>query len=881
VSALRRLAVRLPRLAAVALLLLAAAACSDSGPPTTGAITIVVTGLDAGVAPDLLLTAPDGTTRPVTAAGPVGDLRPGRYTLAARGGRPGRGRLRASPATQEVEVVAGRTVAAAPVAYSEAPAVVVVTIAGLPAGTAARVVLTQPDGGTLPVAATSRVDPAATGQWRFAAEPVSGEEYTFGPRAGTGDGVLLAGDTLELRVDYEAITGAVNVSLPGLPGTVAANLTLTGPTGFTTGTTTRRVDAPGLVRDLAPGSYTLTASPRETAEVLYTPTAATQTITVIPGLTVPAVVPWTATSTVAINVGIEQVHLTQAVQRLDGTVTLVAGRDALLRVFLRANRANTLRPAVRIRLFEGSTVLETWTVQAPESSVRTELAQGTLTSTWNVLVPGALVRPGLRVLAEADPDAALPDADRSDNVWPRGGTPGLVSVAAVPTFNLRFVPVTVGALTGNVTEANREDFLRATRLMMPLGTVAVTIRAPFTSSATELQANDGNNAWITVLQEMNALRAADGAPLATHYYGVVKVTYTSGVAGYGFVPGRAAIGWDYLPSGGLVAAHEWGHNFSRPHTRCTGTEDGADLSYPYAGGVIGQWGWNALTNALVPPTATDIMSYCNNQWISDWTWTRVLNYRATSGMVGSADAASGAATGAPGATTAGTTSSTTSSTTGGATSTTATGNAGMTGAGTAAGALGGGLLVWGRVVDGRVLLEPAVRVPAPPTPLPVASTLRLELRDARGGTLLDLPVEAHKVDHVFDRDERHFAAVVPWSPRLERALAEVRVRDVRLPLGAATRASAAVAARARAITGDVAADAVPLPEPDVATEPDGPRTRVRWNARDYPLAVALDASTGQVMAFIREPGRAIRTDGRPVALHLSDGVRTIRAQPAR
>ena len=68
---------------------------------------------------------------------------------------------------------------------------------------------------------------------------------------------------------------------------------------------------------------------------------------------------------------------------------------------------------------------------------------------------------------------------------------------------------------------------------------------------------------------MNTLRSVEGAAANIHYYGVVKVGYGSGVAGYGYLPGRTAIGWDYLPSGDGVAAHEWGHNNGRRHRAAT------------------------------------------------------------------------------------------------------------------------------------------------------------------------------------------------------------------------------------------------------------------------------------------------------------------------
>ena len=92
--------------------------------------------------------------------------------------------------------------------------------------------------------------------------------------------------------------------------------------------------------------------------------------------------------------------------------------------------------------------------------------------------------------------------------------------------------------------------------------------------------------------------------------------------GYGYVPGRAAVGWDKLPSASGVAAHELGHNFGRSHAPCGGVAS-PDPNYPYAGGVTGQWGYDLVAGTLKPPTNTDLMGYCGNTWISDYTYMGV------------------------------------------------------------------------------------------------------------------------------------------------------------------------------------------------------------------------------------------------------------------
>jgi hypothetical protein len=166
--------------------------------------------------------------------------------------------------------------------------------------------------------------------------------------------------------------------------------------------------------------------------------------------------------------------------------------------------------------------------------------------------------------------------------------PATVDVRALPTFNIRFVPVLqqVNGLVGNVSDANKDSFLGDLKLMLPVGAYDAEVRAAYTTTAPVLQNDNANGAWGTILSEVLALRSTDGN--SRYYYGVVKTSYGSGVAGMGYVGGsaRAAIGWDYLPNGKGVLAHELGHNMSRLHAPCGGVS-GPDPGYPYAGGKIG------------------------------------------------------------------------------------------------------------------------------------------------------------------------------------------------------------------------------------------------------------------------------------------------------
>jgi len=793
---------------------------------TTGAIALAVTGLPTNALGAVTINGPSNFRTTATTTGTITGLTPGVYTITATNVTVGGLPYVPTPATQTVTVSASLVGAPAVVNYAVPGGRIAFDLTGLPVGVAPTFLLAGQNGTTV-INGNATLSNTPIGTYTMTANTIIAGGVTYTPTPTTRTLNVNINTTSFASFSYAASggssTGRLAFAVTGLPTGGSPTFALTGANGTSTITGTATVDP------VVAGTYTLTANNYSSSGTVYTASPGSQQITITAGATATATFVYSTGNNGGggFNLQVENAYVTQATQRPDGTVSLVANRDALLRVFVTASTANTFRPDVRVRIYDGASLLQTVTIPAPESGVRTSSSEGTLSSTWNTLISAANVRPNMRIVADVDPASAVTETDRTDNVWPRGGTPQAISVTTVPPFNVRFVPVTVAGLTGVVTELNKEQFLTSTRRYMPVNSVVSDVRAPFTSSAPVLQSSDGNSAWLTVLSEMNALRATDGAPSTMHYYGVVKVTYNSGIAGYGYVPGRAAVGWDYLPSGDAVAVHEWGHNFSRPHTPCSVAGDDA---YPYAGGTIGMWGWNSSSNILVSPSATDVMGYCSNQWISDWTWTKILDYRQTSGFQARAIGAS---------------------TTG----------------------VSEGLLVWGRVVDGRVLLEPSFRVRAAISPAPANASHRVQLLDASGASLLDIPVNADRVDHESAHDERHFAVVVPWTATLEQSLARVRVRDVRQPLASSERASTtATMARTAMAVGDELA--LPDPQADIAPV-NGSATSIRWNTRAFPMAMVRDAATGALMGFVRNSGDAVTTNGRRVEVVYSDGVRSV------
>jgi len=493
-------------------------------------------------------------------------------------------------------------------------------------------------------------------------------------------------------------------------------------------------------------------------------------------------------SSATLNLRIDGFYITQSVQTYGRTVPLVAGRGGFLRVFVVANQANTATPDVRARFYKAGVLLQTLTIAAPAAAVPTDTAgsQGALNRTWNAVLPSTLLQTGLQVVLDVDPTNLVPESDDADNSYPANGTPLDLTVQTAAALNLRFVPVlrTADGTTGAVTGANAAQYADQTVRMHPLAVVNVDVRAPYTYSDTaQIQSNDGNGVWLKILSQINALQAAEGG--TKNYFGIIAVPYGGGIAGYGYVPGRAAVGWDKLPSASGVTAHELGHNFGRQHAPCGGAGS-PDPNYPYAGGVTGQWGYDMVAGVLKPPTSTDLMGYCSNVWISDYTYAAVLSARGA----------------APGIVQVGA-------------------------------AREPSLIVWGRIHDGELVLEPAFEATTE-AKLPLAAGPNLlQGLDAQGREAFRLAFSGIRVADA-PGDEEQFAFAVPLR-MIHGSLAGLRLQ------------ARGQQAELRG-TGALAAGA---PQ-GLALDRRGPRTTVRWNSTAFPLAVVRDGATGRILSLAHD-----------------------------
>jgi len=621
-----------------------------------------------------------------------------------------------------------------------------------------------------------------------------------------------AGGTVRVSftVRCVATTGELTVTVSGLPSGIPAAITVRGPSDYSQAVTETRT-----LTGLAPGSYTVGASNVVSGSTAYTASVSRPTVDVAAGATTDVTVGYTAEAKVTLNLRIDGLYITQSTQTYASDVPLVAGREAYLRVFVVANESNSARPSVRVRLSRPGAPAWTRTISAPRSSTPTEVQEGTLNQSWNLPIPASQIQSGLSIVAEVDQSEGVEESDDGDNRFPAAGTKSLL-VRAVPAARMRFVSVQQGSSPpGNVSDANKDRLMELARRIHPLNAVDTDVRpAVFTFSGT-LEAN--GNGWGQLVSDLDALRVTEGTNRT--YYGVVNVPYgREGLVGLTLGQGvPTAAGWDDPDDASRVVAHELGHTWGRRHSPCGIFGESVDPLYPYANGRIGVFGFDVAARSLEPQSAPDIMGYCfENPWISDYTYQGVMAYRESSSTT-----AANATPSQP------------------------------------------SLLIWGHIVNGHPVLEPAFQVvtrpslPRRPGPYSVTAT-------ALDGTQLF----ALSFDAATPADSpeggSYFAFAVPLDPARATRLASLRLAG---PGG--------ITAALRALP-DLRMGA----QETIAARREGQNVLLQWNPSVHPTIMVRDPDTGEVLSFARGGSARVRTSKGEVDLVLSDGVQSQRLRKA-
>ena len=309
---------------------------------------------------------------------------------------------------------------------------------------------------------------------------------------------------------------------------------------------------------------------------------------------------------------------------------VVQGRETMFRVFVTPGSGWSARElSARLTLNGGDGQTTQYYSKKTLSAASTD---SDLKTTFNIFVPASAMSASLRYAIQV---VECTDSSGSAGTasFPRSGDADL-GVKTTGELKIHIVPIKVGTFVPDTSEATLAGYADYVAAMYPTNEITMTVSSDSLMVSTPLD-------WSGMLDSLRAKRQADRPAADIYYFGLVKPAETmraycggSCTTGIGYVVSsatgtmagnsRAACGVAFADDySHTTMAHEIGHNHGRNHAPCApgGSISGVDRNYPYEGGVVGVWGYDARTQKLFDPTkATDIMGYCNNQWISDYTY---------------------------------------------------------------------------------------------------------------------------------------------------------------------------------------------------------------------------------------------------------------------
>ena len=308
-------------------------------------------------------------------------------------------------------------------------------------------------------------------------------------------------------------------------------------------------------------------------------------------------------------------YLVQASQNLGNFVPLVAGREALLRIFPTAPSGSSVPvPPVRASFYNSGDNVAFHTVEIPgkPGPLPAEIDESDLAISANVRIPGDLLQPGLEMVIEVDPDSTLDSALGIVRRIPAEGRTAL-DIQTLPTMELTLVPVlrtenTDSSILAPIREMAADPYEHKNfyfaRSLLPAYEWSVTAHEPVW--------NEGGGVSVS------AIRRIEGG---SGYWMGISSKNGGGQAELG-----GWVSWSSLNP--AIIAHELGHNMSLGHAPC-GDPDWftLDSRFPNRFGRSGAWGFDFAKDSLMPPSRPDLMSYCRPKWVSDYHFTKALRHR--------------------------------------------------------------------------------------------------------------------------------------------------------------------------------------------------------------------------------------------------------------
>jgi hypothetical protein len=349
------------------------------------------------------------------------------------------------------------------------------------------------------------------------------------------------------------------------------------------------------------------------------------------------------TSDLATNLTLKQIAVYQTVKipvMQDGAevasasrkASVIQGKNALFRVFVTLGSGWTARDlAARLTVTpSGGQAAQYYS----KKTISASSVESDLKTTFQIFVPPNAMVGSLRYSVEVV-ECSTQSGTAGQARFPTTGDIDL-GVKTTGGLKIKVIPMQFNSLLPDTSPATLAFYADEMATEYPINNISITVGDTLTATSPI--------DWSGMLDQVRAKRTADKPAADVYYFGLVRPadslrTYCQSTCttGIGFVvtsatgttagSGRAAVGVAFADkSSAQTMSHEVGHNHGRNHAPCStaGTISGVDASFPYSNGSIGSWGYDYRTQALLDPAKdSDIMGYCSNKWMSDYTYTGI------------------------------------------------------------------------------------------------------------------------------------------------------------------------------------------------------------------------------------------------------------------
>ncbi len=344
-----------------------------------------------------------------------------------------------------------------------------------------------------------------------------------------------------------------------------------------------------------------------------------------------------------------RLEVTQGVQDLNNSVRLVKNKDTFVRFHATStNGSHSTFAQLRAERGSLSVTLNPVNGAGGHITIGESPDRAELNDSFLFHLPSGFREGTVELTATLNPVLLWRGRSPRETSYLNNSASDTVSFEAVPAVNM--VVYRIGYKLSGTTYYppawQRNQMLSWMRRAYPLSQLNVWNRTHY--MGTGVPDCDGVNAYLMtkkVWDIVGAIFGSSSIPLNTHYYGMVDDRgdfmrgcaldipsfVASGPTGTG---GWAdpVTGWDDDGSyGDWYGGHEMAHTYGRPHANYCGASGGS--AYPYGSGSISPassgntaiFGFDITSRRIYEPSWKDVMTYCDYQWMGDFTYEALMS----------------------------------------------------------------------------------------------------------------------------------------------------------------------------------------------------------------------------------------------------------------